>query len=40
MDLRLLGPARAGAAPELGFKSLRQVTESVNDSFQGELGLE
>jgi hypothetical protein len=42
-DLALLRPVRKGEAPRPGqqlFKPLRQVIESVNDTFKGQLGLE
>jgi Transposase DDE domain len=41
--LRLLRPARQGEPPRPGtqfFKPLRQVIESVNDTFKGQPGLE
>ena len=42
-DLNLLRPARKGEAPRAGtqfFKPLRQVIESINDTFKGQLDLE
>jgi hypothetical protein len=42
-DLRLLRPARKGEPEPAGtrfFKPLRQVIESVNDTFKGQLDLE
>ncbi len=42
-DLDLLRPARKGEKPRPGprfFKPLRQVIESVNDTFKGQLDLE
>lgn len=42
-DIRLLRPARKGEAERPGaslFKPLRQVIESVNESFKGQLNLE
>ncbi len=42
-DIRLLRPAREGAAEWPGsqlFKPLRQVIESVNETFKGQLDLE
>ena len=39
----LLRPARKGEAPRPGgefFKPLRQVIESINDTFKGQLDLE
>jgi hypothetical protein len=41
--LDLLRPARTGEAPRAGtafFKPLRQVIESINDTFKGQLNLE
>jgi hypothetical protein len=41
--ISLLRPARAGEAPRAGarlFKPLRQVIESINDTFKGQLDLE
>jgi hypothetical protein len=41
--IRLLRPARKGEPPRAGaqlFKPLRQVIESVNDTFKGQLDLE
>jgi len=41
--LDLLRPARKGEAPRAGtefFKPLRQVIESINDTFKGQLDLE
>jgi hypothetical protein len=41
--LELLRPARKGEAPRAGtafFKPLRQVIESINDMFKGQLDLE
>jgi pimeloyl-ACP methyl ester carboxylesterase len=41
--IRLLRPARKGEPPRAGaqyFKPLRQVIESVNDTFKGQLHLE
>ena len=41
--LQLLRPARANEAPRPGaqlFKPLRQVIESINDTFKGQLDLE
>ena len=41
--ITLLRPARAGEAPRPGarlFKPLRQVIESINDTFKGQLDLE
>ena len=41
--IELLRPARAGEAPRPGtgfFKPLRQVIESINDTFKGQLDLE
>jgi hypothetical protein len=41
--LDLLRPARRGEAPRAGsafFKPLRQVIESINDTFKGQLDLE
>jgi hypothetical protein len=41
--LELLRPARKGEAPRAGaefFKPLRQVIESINDTFKGQLDLE
>jgi hypothetical protein len=41
--LDLLRPARKGEAPRAGtafFKPLRQVIESINDTFKGQLNLE
>ena len=42
-EIRLLRPARKGEAPRAGaelFKPLRQIIESVNDTFKGQLDLE
>ena len=42
-DLNLLRPARKGENPRAGtrfFKPLRQVIESINDTFKGQLDLE
>jgi hypothetical protein len=42
-EVRLLRPARKGEPPRPGahlLKPLRQVIESVNDTFKGQLGLE
>lgn len=42
-DLCLLRPARKGGSPRPGarfFKPLRQVIESINDTFKGQLDLE
>ena len=42
-ELKLLRPARKGEAPRAGtefFKPLRQVIESINDTFKGQLDLE
>jgi hypothetical protein len=42
-ELELLRPARKGEAPRPGatfFKPLRQVIESINDTFKGQLDLE
>lgn len=42
-ELELLRPARKGEAPRAGtafFKPLRQVIESINDTFKGQLNLE
>ena len=42
-ELTLLRPARKGEAPRAGtkfFKPLRQVIESINDTFKGQLNLE
>jgi len=42
-ELNLLRPARKGEAPRAGtefFKPLRQVIESINDTFKGQLDLE
>jgi hypothetical protein len=41
--LDLLRPARKGETPRAGtkyFKPLRQVIESINDTFKGQLDLE
>ena len=41
--LNLLRPARKGESPRPGapfFKPLRQVIESINDTFKGQLNLE
>ena len=41
--VNLLRPARKGEAPRAGsafFKPLRQVIESINDTFKGQLDLE
>jgi hypothetical protein len=41
--IRLLGPARKGEPERPGaelFKPLRQVIESVNETFKGQLNLE
>lgn len=41
--ITMLRPARKGEAPRQGqqfFKPLRQIIESVNDTFKGQLGLE
>jgi hypothetical protein len=43
LELRLLRPARKGEAERAGsqlFKPLRQIIESVNDTFKGQLDLE
>ncbi|MCX4684863.1 IS982 family transposase [Kitasatospora purpeofusca] len=43
LELRLLRPARKGEAERPGsqlFKPLRQIIESVNDTFKGQLDLE
>jgi hypothetical protein len=43
VDIRLLRPARKGEPERLGaplFKPLRQVIESVNETFKGQLDLE
>jgi hypothetical protein len=43
LDIRLLRPARKGEAKRAGsplFKPLRQVIESVNETFKGQLDLE
>jgi hypothetical protein len=43
LDIRLLRPARKGEAKRSGsqlFKPLRQVIESVNETFKGQLDLE
>ncbi|MGC0416507.1 IS982 family transposase [Embleya sp. AB8] len=43
LEIRLLRPARKGEAQRAGsqlFKPLRQVIESVNDTFKGKLDLE
>jgi hypothetical protein len=43
LDIRLLRPARKGEAERAGsqlFKPLRQVIESVNETFKGQLDLE
>jgi Transposase DDE domain len=43
LDIRLLRPRRKGEPPRAGaelFKPLRQVIESVNESFKGQLDLE
>ncbi|MFC1401252.1 IS982 family transposase [Streptacidiphilus cavernicola] len=43
LDIRLLRPARKGEAERLGsqlFKLLRQVIESINETFKGQLDLE
>ncbi|MFG2142686.1 IS982 family transposase [Streptomyces sp. NPDC048696] len=43
LEIRLLRPARKGEAQRAGsqlFKPLRQVIESVNDTFKGQLDLE
>ncbi|MGH3575801.1 MAG: IS982 family transposase [Pseudonocardiaceae bacterium] len=42
-DLRLLRPARKGEPPRAGahlFKPLRQIIESINQTFKGQLDLE
>ena len=41
--ITLLRPARKGESPRAGaslFKPLRQIIESVNDTFKNQLGLE
>lgn len=43
LDIRLLRPARRGEAERAGsrlFKPLRQVIESINETFKGQLDLE
>ena len=43
LDIRMLPPARKGEAEQPGsqlFKPLRQVIESVNETFKGQLDLE
>lgn len=43
LDIRLLRPARKGEAERAGsqlFKPLRQVIESINETFKGQLDLE
>lgn len=43
LDIRLVRPARKGEAEQPGsqlFKPLRQVIESVNETFKGQLDLE
>jgi hypothetical protein len=43
LDIRLLRPARKGEAERAGahlFKPLRQIIESVNETFKGQLDLE
>jgi hypothetical protein len=43
LGVRLLRPARKGEPPRLGaelFRPLRQLIESVNDTFKGQLDLE
>ena len=43
LDIRLLRPTRKGEAKRAGsqlFKPLRQIIESVNETFKGQLGLE
>jgi Transposase DDE domain len=43
MDMRLLRPARKGESERAGahlFKPLRQVIESINETFKGQLDLE
>lgn len=43
LDIRLLRPARKGEAERPGshlFKPLRQVIESINETFKGQLDLE
>lgn len=43
LDIRLLRPARKGEAERAGsqlFKPLRQVVESINETFKGQLDLE
>lgn len=43
LDIRLLRPARKGESEHAGahlFKPLRQVIESINESFKGQLDLE
>ncbi|WP_224282517.1 IS982 family transposase [Streptomyces sp. LS1784] len=43
LEIRLLRPARKGEAERAGsqlFKPLRQIIESVNDTFKGQLDLE
>jgi hypothetical protein len=43
LDIRLLRPARKGESERAGahlFKPLRQVIESINESFKGQLDLE
>ena len=43
LDIRLLRPARKGESERAGadlFKPLRQVIESINETFKGQLDLE
>ncbi|MCG6499948.1 transposase, partial [Kitasatospora sp. A2-31] len=43
LEIRLLRPARKGETQRAGsqlFKPLRQIIESVNDTFKGQLDLE
>ncbi|WUI73424.1 hypothetical protein OHS81_05375 [Streptomyces sp. NBC_00400] len=43
LNIELLRPARKGEAERAGsqlFKPLRQVIESINETFKGRLGLE
>ncbi|MEV7969880.1 transposase [Sphaerisporangium sp. NPDC088356] len=43
LDIRLLRPARKGETQRAGsqlFKPLRQVIESINETFKGQLDLE
>jgi hypothetical protein len=43
LDIQLLRPARKGESERAGahlFKPLRQIIESVNETFKGQLGLE